>query len=116
MTKNDFVAEVTFKSINRCIRSFVSNDVNAQITYTRQKLNIRFQAKAKTAQIHKHGLLYYVKSPDHSCNQDYWGKAGHRIIESADHKGKDNHNHNHNGNENHKHVDLDNIKVIKSPQ
>ena len=74
------------KSINRCIKHIVPNDVNTRITYTGHKLNTRFQIKDKTAQIHKHDLVYCVKSPDQSCNQDYLGETGCRIIErTADH-------------------------------
>ena len=105
------------KSMNRCIKRIVPNDVNTRITYTGHKLNTRFQIKDKTAQIHKHDLVYYVKCPDQSCNQDYLGETGRRIIErTADHSGKDKHSHlfKHACNENHKHIDLDNIKVIDS--
>ena len=66
---------------------------------------------------HKHDLVYYAKCPDQSCNQDYLGKTGCRIIEwTADHKGKDKHSHlfKHACNENYNHVDLDNRKVIDS--
>ena len=105
------------KSMNRCIKRIVPNDVNTRITYTGHKLNTRFQIKDKTAQIHKHDLVYCVKSPDQSCNQDYLGETGCRIIErTADHSGKDKNSHlfKHACNENHKHIDLDNIKVIDS--
>ena len=71
--------------------------------------------KDKTAQIHKHDLVYYVKCPDQSCNQDYLGETGRRIIErTADHSGKDKHSRlfKHACNENHKHIHLDIIKVI----
>ena len=37
------------KSMNRCIKRIVPNDVNTQITYTGHKLNTRFQIKDKTA-------------------------------------------------------------------
>ena len=105
------------KSMNRCIKRIVPNNVIRRITYTGYKLNTRFQIKDKTAHLHKHDLVYYVKCPDQSCNQNYLGKTGRRITESAaDHSGKDNHSHlfKHACNENHKHVDLDNIKVIDS--
>ena len=105
------------KSMNRCIKHIAHNNVNTRITYTGHKLNTRFQIKDKTAQIHKHDLVYYVKCPDQSCNQDYLGETGRRIIErTADHSGKDKHSHlfKHACNEKHKHVDLDNIKVIDS--
>ena len=97
--------------MNRCIKRIVPKDFTTQITYTRYKLNTRFQIKNKTAQNHKHNLVYCVKSPDQSCNQDYLGETGRRIIErAADHSGKDKHSHlfKHACNENHKHVDLGN--------
>ena len=74
--------------------------------------------KDKTAQIHKHDLVYYVKCPDQSCNQDYLGETGRRIIErTADHSGKDKHSHlfKHACNENHKHIDLGDIKRLLIP-
>ena len=72
--------------MNRCIKRIVPNDINTRITYTGHKLNTRFQIKDKTAQIHKEDLVYYVKCPDQSCNQDYLGETARRIIErTADH-------------------------------
>ena len=103
--------------MNRCIKRIVPNDVNTRITYNGHKLNNRFQIKDKTAQIHKYDLVYYIKCPDQSCNQDYLGETGRRIIErTADHSGKDKHSDlfKHACNDNHKHIDLDNIKVIDS--
>ena len=81
------------KSMNRCIKRIVPNDVNTRITYTGHKLNTRFQIKNKTPQIHKHDLVYYVKCPDQSYNHDYLGeKTVRRIIErTADHNGKHSH-------------------------
>ena len=105
------------KSMNRCIKRLVPNGVNIRITYTGHKLNSRFQTTDKTVQIHKHNLVYYVKCPDQSCNQDHLGETGRRIIErAADHSSKDKHSHlfKHACYENHKNVDLDNIKVIDS--
>ena len=82
------------KSMNRCIKRIVPDDVNTRITQTGHTLNTRFQIKYKTAQIHKLDLVYYVKCPDQSCNQDYLGETGCRIIErAADHSGKDKHSH-----------------------
>ena len=46
------------KSMNRCIKRIVSNDVNTRITYTGHKLNTRFQIKDNTAQPHKHNIVY----------------------------------------------------------
>ena len=105
------------KSMIRCIKRIAPRYVNTRIIYTGHKLNTRFQIKDKTTQIHKHDLVYYVKCPDQSCNQDYLGETGHRIIErTADHCDKDKHSHllKHACNENHKHIDLDNRKVIYS--
>ena len=110
------------KSMNRCIKRIVSNDVNTRITYTGHKLNTRFQIKDNTAQLHKHNIVYKVKCPDQSCNQDYLGETGRRITErTTDHSGKDKHSHLQqlylsmlDCNENHKHVNLDNIKVTDS--
>ena len=41
--------------------------------------------KDKTAQIHKHDSVCYVRCPDamQSCNQDYLGETGRWIIEST---------------------------------
>ena len=56
------------------------------------KLNIRFQIKDKTAQIHKHYLVYYAKCPDQSCNRDCLGETGHGNIErTVDRNCKDKH-------------------------
>ena len=67
--------------------------------------------------MYKHDLVYYDKCPDQSCNQDYFGETGRRIIEkTADHSGKEKPSHffKHACNENHKHNDIDNIKFIDS--
>ena len=61
------------KSINRCINRIAPNHFNTQISYSGHKLNTRFHMKDKTAQIHQHDLVYCVKCPDQSCNQDYLG-------------------------------------------
>ena len=53
------------KSMNRCIKRIVPNDVNIRITYSGHTLNTWFQIKYKTAEIHKHDLVYCVKCPDH---------------------------------------------------
>ena len=93
------------------------NEVNTQITYIGQKLHTSFQIKDKIVQIHKSDLVYYVKCPDQSSNQDYLGETGRKIIErTSDDSGKDKYSHlfKHACNENYKHVDLDNIKVIDS--
>ena len=77
------------KSMIRCIKRIAPRYVNTRIIYTGHKLNTRFQIKDKTTQIHKHDLVYYVKCPDQSCNQDYLGETGRRIIERiADHRVK----------------------------
>ena len=105
------------KWMKRWIKRIVPNEVNMWIRYTGYNLNTKFQLKDKTAQIHKHDLVYYVKCPDQSCNQNYLGETGGRIIGStADHSDKEKHSHwfKHACNENHKHVDLDNLKVIDS--
>ena len=58
------------------------------------KLNTRFEIKDKTAQIHKHYLVYYAKCPDQSCHQDYLGETGGRNIKrTADCNGKGKHSH-----------------------
>ena len=105
------------KSMNRCIKRIVPNHVNTRITYTGHKLNTRSQTEGKTAQIHKHDLVYYVKCPDQSCNEEYLGETGRRINErTAEYSGKDNYLHlfEHACNENHKHIDLYNIKINDS--
>ena len=102
--------------MNRCIKRIVPNDVNTRITYTRHKLNTRFQIKNKTAQNHKNDLVYNVKCPDQSCNQDYLGETSRRIIKrTAEHSSKDKHSHlfKHACNENHKPVDIKVISYIK---
>ena len=77
------------KSTDRYIKRILPNDVNTQITYTGHRLKTIFQVKAKAAQIHKHDLVYCVKLPDQSSNQDYLGKTGLKIIDrTVDHNSK----------------------------
>ena len=67
------------KSMNRCIKSIAPNNVNARITCTGHKINTRSQINNKTAQIHKHDVVYHVKCTNNSWNQDYLGEAGHIV-------------------------------------
>ena len=58
-----------------------------------------------------------MKCPELTCNEDYLGKTGRRIIErSADHCGKDKQSDllRHALNNNHKTVDLTDFKIIDS--
>ena len=72
------------------------------------KLNTSFQIKDKTAQIHKHCLIYYVRYPNQSCNQDYLGEIGRRNIDRiADRNSKDKHSHSF------KHVCNENYKLLQ---
>ena len=66
---------------------------------------------------HKHDLVCYSKCPEPTCDKNYLGKTGRRIIErSADHCGKDKQLHllRHALNNNHKTVDLKDFKIIDS--
>ena len=61
--------------------------------------------------------MIYSKCPEQTCNEDYLGETGKRIIErSADHSGKDKQSHllRHALNRNHKTVDLKDFKIIDS--
>ena len=63
--------------------------VKTCVTYTGQKLNSRFQITDKINEKHKHDLIYYTKSSETSCNENYPGETGYRIIERvADYDGK----------------------------
>ena len=62
-------------------------------------------------------LFYYSNCPEPTCNEDYLGETGRRIIErSADHCGKEKQSHllRHALNNNHKTVDLKDFKIIDS--
>ena len=75
------------------------------------------QIKDKTKDEHKHDLVYYSKCPEPTCNEDYLGETGKRIIErSVDHCGKEKQSHllRHALNNNHKTVDLKDFKIIDS--
>ena len=65
-----------------------------RVTYSGQKLSTKLQIKDKTKDQHKHELVYYSKCPEQTCNEDYLGETGRRIIErSADHCSKDKQSH-----------------------
>ena len=62
-------------------------------------------------------LFHYSNCPEPTCNEDYLGETGRRIIErSADHCGKEKQSHllRHALNNNHKTVDLKDFKIIDS--
>ena len=89
--------------------------VKTCVTYTGQKLNSRFQITDKINEKHKHDLIYYTKSSETSCNENYPGETGYRIIERvADYDGKHKKSHlmKHALTQNHWHFDLGNMKII----
>ena len=105
------------KIMNNSLKRILLDNVKTRVTYTGQKLGIKFQNEDKTKDQHKHDLVYYSKCPEPTCNEDYLGETGRRIIErSADHCGKDKQSHllRHALNNNHKTVDLKDFKIIDS--
>ena len=88
-----------------------------RVLYTGQKLSTKFRIKDKTKDQHKHDLVYYSKCPEPTCNEDYLGETGRKIIErSADHCGKDKQSHllTHALSNKDKTVDLKDFKIIDS--
>ena len=66
---------------------------------------------------HKHDFVYFSKCLEPTCNEDYLGETGRRIIErSADHCDKDKQLHllRHALNNNHKTVALKDFNIIDS--
>ena len=105
------------KTMNNNLKHVSPNNVKTRVTYTGQKLSTKLQIKDKTKDQHKHELVYYSKCPEPTCNEDYLGETGRRIIErSADHCGIDKKSHllRHALNNNRKTVDLKDFKIIDS--
>ena len=74
------------KTINNSLKRILPDNVKISVTCTGQKLSTTLQIKDKTKDRHKHDLVYYSKYPKPTCNEDYLGETGRRIIErSADH-------------------------------
>ena len=84
-----------------------------RVTYTDQKLSKKLQIKVENQ--HKHDLVYDSKCPEPTCNEDYLGETGSRILESsADNWGKYKQSHllRHALNSNHKTADMRDFKII----
>ena len=83
------------------------------VTYTDQKLSKKLQIKVENQ--HKHDLVYDSKCLEPTCNEDYLGETGSRILESsADNWGKYKQSHllRHALNSNHKTADMRDFKII----
>ena len=105
------------KTMKNNLNRILPDNVKTRVTYSGQKLSTKLQIKDKTKDQHKHDLVYYSKCPEPTCNEDYLGETGRRIIErSADHCGKDKQSHllRHALYNNHKTVDLKDFKIIDS--
>ena len=77
------------KTMKNSLKRVLPDNVKTRVTYSRQKLSTKLQIKDKTKDQHKHGLVYYSKCPEPTCNENYLGETGRRIIErSTDHCGK----------------------------
>ena len=67
--------------MNNILKRILPSNVKTRVTYTGQKVDIKFQSKDKTKGQHKHDLLYYNKCPEPTCQEDYIGKTGRKINE-----------------------------------
>ena len=102
--------------MNSNLKRILPDNVKTRVIYTNKKLCTKFQIKDKTKDQHKHYLVY-SNCPEQTCNEDYLGETGRRIIErSADHSDKDKQSHllRHALNSNHKRVDLKDFKITDS--
>ena len=82
------------KNINKTLKNVLPTNLKTRISYTGQKLYTRFQNQDKINEKHKHDLIYYTKSPEPPCTEDFLGETGRRIIEGvADQAGKDKQSH-----------------------
>ena len=78
------------KTMTNSLKGFLPDNVKTRVAYTDQKFGTKFQIKDKTKDQHKNDIVYYSKFLEPTCNEDYLGKTGRRIIEkSADPCGKD---------------------------
>ena len=103
------------KTKNNSLKRFLPDNVKTRVTYTGKKLGTKFQIKDNTSDQHKHDLVYYSKCPEPTCNEDYLGATGRRIVErSADHWRKDKQSHllRHALNNYHKAVDVKGFKIM----
>ena len=105
------------KTMKNSLKHILPNNVKTRVTYSGQILSTKLQIKNKTKDQQKHDLVHYSKCPEPTCNEDYLGETGKRIIErSVDHCGKEKQSHllRHALNNNHKTVDLKDFKIIDS--
>ena len=105
------------KTMNNSLKRISPDNVKTRVTFTGQKLSTKLQINDKTKDQHKHDLVYYSNCPEPTCNEDYLGETGRRIIErSADHCGIDKQSHllRHALNNNRKTVDPKDFKMIDS--
>ena len=69
-------------SMKRYLSKLLPEYTKLEITFTGKKLNSRFSLKDKTSFEHQHDLVYYVNCTEPSCQDNYVGEAGRRIIEN----------------------------------
>ena len=108
-------ANTIMKTMNNSLKRFLPDNVKTRVTYASKKLGTKIQIKYKTKDQHKHDLVYYIKCPEPTCNEDYLGATGRRIVErSADHWRKDKQSHllRHALNNCHKAVDVKGFKIM----
>ena len=108
-------ANTIIKTMNNSLKRFLPDNVKTRVTYASKKLGTKIQIKYKTKDQHKDDLVYYIKCPEPTCNEDYLGATGRRIVErSADHWRKDKQSHllRHALNNYHKAVDVKGFKIM----
>ena len=69
--------------MSNSLKGFLPDNVKTRVAYTGQKFGTKFQIKDKTKDQHKNDIVYYSKCLEPTCNDDYLGKTGRRIIEKS---------------------------------
>ena len=65
--------------------------VKIQTCYNGRRLSSLLQIKDNTRKEHEHDIVYHVNCPEESCEDNYIGESGRRLVEGVkDHGGTDN--------------------------
>ena len=109
--------EQLLKVLKKDLRKVLPENIQTNIVYTNRKLSSFFLSKDKTKLEHRHNIVYMAKCPEPSCDANYIGEAGRRILERVnDHNGRDNKSHllKHSMETNHTAVTLNDFKILGS--
>ena len=62
------------KTMNNGLKRILPDNVKTRLTKKGRKRGTKSQIKDETKDQHKHGLVYYSKCTEPTCNEDYFNR------------------------------------------